>query len=224
MNTKTFLSSCMMIALLVMMMPRTCFSQAAKYRLGYNKLAIRFSMDMGKIAVAERAAELRGISSEAWSFIRMSGGLAFLRYFFVDAGFGILHFKDKAQFSETVIGGILGDFPHEAKSGISASDGFYGAGINLPLVFSLSVEGMYAKGGLSGRREIEGCKDCTKYELFLKGGDFVQYRLIFGKQKADMVGKDQGGFAGGYIAYRQFLTGPHAEKMFLLGFLARYDL
>lgn len=175
-------------------------------------VTFRFGMDLGKMAIETDVAEALEVSEDAWSFIRMGGGISFLKFVFADLGFGIYHFKDKAEFTQWVVGGVLGNLPRQAKSGITSGELYGNAGIRIPLLSRLAAEGMYGQSRISLTRKIERCNDCRKEKLDFEGGNFLQYRLLYLSGDRNV----SGGFS---LSYRQFLGESDSQNLFLLGIL-----
>lgn len=167
----------------------------------------RLSYEAGQTSFDSRVANAYGISENGLTFIRLSGGVTFLKYLYIDAGFGILHLKDNDRFTQTVVGGIGGNVPREAKSNITAGDGYIGLGAGTQLGKHVRVEGMLGSAGFSASRSIDFCTDCFQEELPLQGGYFLRYRLVLGEKK------------GFHVSYRQYLGDSDATRTLFVGFL-----
>lgn len=172
-----------------------------------NTSGWRFSYEAGQTSFDPQIARAYGISENGLTFIRMSGGVFFLKYLYIDAGFGILHLKDNDRFTQTVIGGFGGNIPRDARSSITAGDGYIGLGAGTRVAKHIRVEGMLGSAGFSATRSISFCVDCFAQDLPLKGGYFLRYRLVVGEK------------TGFHVSYRQYLGDSDAQKTLFIGFL-----
>ena len=178
---------------------------------------LSFHMSLGRISIDEAPSQSEAIGQRGWSWIRMGGGLSAMKYLVGEAGFGIFSFKDNDQFSEWVTGGIIGNIPREAKSKISSGELYYAAGLRVRPLRRIMLEGLIGQSRVRFRRTIPLCTDCTRYDLTVEGGSYLQFRLAIGD--AIQKGGDSNGFGGFYASYRRFLENAQMNEMFLIGIM-----
>ena len=122
------------------------YSQQSIQETGFEQVRASAHFIPGYISVKEDVSIANGISDWGVAFIRAGVGVSFLRYIFVNAGFGVTSFKDEAPISVYVTNTFYGPLlPYDTETNIDAEEFYYNAGIKIPLLRRLHSEISYGK-------------------------------------------------------------------------------
>ena len=161
-------------------------------RLDWGEAGLRYFLEKGSLKVKADHADAIGISSRGttpFMLIAIRGGIAFLKYGFVDLGYVKMtdSFDDQMPF-DVLVERYVNDIPQgtEVKeSVINISQRHIELGVSIPVPPVFRFELSHGSMNISGVRGIGRCSDCPTEDLELTGGRYLRYRFYFLALKDD---------------------------------------
>ena len=172
-----------------------------------KKVHFRINTTFELRALKDSVFQSARTSSNAFLF-KFSGGISFLRYCFIDAGFGVAFLKDEDKDTIAVTGGHLGNFSNNATTKVTSGEFFYKAGVKIPIVSKLHSEISFGQSYFNATRKVTNCEDCPEESLDIKGREFIIGKLSYDIDK----------YFSCWCAYTKFFKRSSFKYSPLIGF------
>ena len=162
-----------------MIINTSLFGQNKKENSDIKKITFGLGYNISLESLDDNFAEFYGVSSVGYTWIDMCGKMNFLKYFNIDLGFSISHFKDELPFSQAVVftSGTFSGLSSNEESKIVSGSIYYSLGFRVPLISKINLIGSYGRRGFSASRTISFCDDCKKTKLNITAGNYLKTGL-----------------------------------------------